>query len=72
MRNPGIAAVLSFFFTGLGQLYNGEIHKAFLLMGIQIINLSLTLILIGWIPLFIMWVWAIFDAHSSAERLNRR
>ena len=25
--NPGMTAVLSFFFSGLGQIYNGEIRK---------------------------------------------
>lgn len=33
--HPGTAAVLSFLFTGLGQLYNGQIKK-----GLQIIFLS--------------------------------
>ena len=26
-KNPGLAAVASFFFAGLGQIYNGEITK---------------------------------------------
>lgn len=26
-KNPGLAAVLSFFFMGLGQIYNGQIAK---------------------------------------------
>jgi len=26
-KNPGIATVLSFFWMGLGQLYNGQIAK---------------------------------------------
>ena len=31
-RESGIAAVLSFFFNGLGQLYNGHIVKGLLVM----------------------------------------
>jgi hypothetical protein len=27
MRNPGVAAILSFFWPGLGQIYNGELGK---------------------------------------------
>jgi TM2 domain-containing membrane protein YozV len=27
IKNPGVAAVLSFVFNGLGQLYNGQIKK---------------------------------------------
>lgn len=30
--NPGVAAVLSFLFTGLGQIYNGQITKGLILM----------------------------------------
>lgn len=29
-KDPGIAAVLSFFVTGLGQIYNGQIGKGIL------------------------------------------
>ncbi len=31
-KNPGLAAFLSFFWCGLGQIYNGEIPKGFALM----------------------------------------
>jgi len=31
-KNPGIAAVLSFLFTGLGQLYNGQIFKGLVMI----------------------------------------
>jgi len=34
-QNPGTAAVLSFVFTGLGQIYNGEIKKGLWLMFIS-------------------------------------
>ena len=27
MKNPGVAAVLSFLWTGLGQIYNGQLVK---------------------------------------------
>lgn len=43
--NPGIAAVLSFIFTGLGQIYNGQIKKGLTLMAIS--ALSMLLLLIG-------------------------
>ncbi|MCM8771435.1 MAG: hypothetical protein NC936_06215 [Candidatus Omnitrophica bacterium] len=47
--NPGVAAVLSFIFTGLGQLYNGQIKK-----GLWIIFLSaLSIILIIFGAIFI-------------------
>lgn len=33
--NPGVAAVLSFLFNGLGQIYNGQILKGLFLMGLS-------------------------------------
>jgi TM2 domain-containing membrane protein YozV len=36
LKNPGLAAVASFFFSGLGQIYNGEIGKGFALMIVQV------------------------------------
>jgi TM2 domain-containing membrane protein YozV len=48
--HPGIAAVLSFVFNGLGQLYNGEIFKG--LMIITISFLSLLSLVVGSILLY--------------------
>ena len=31
-KNPGVAAVLSFFFVGAGQIYNGRILKGILMV----------------------------------------
>jgi TM2 domain-containing membrane protein YozV len=48
--NPGIAAVLSFVFSGLGQLYNGQIFKGLTIIFISALNmLTLTIgsIIIG-------------------------
>jgi TM2 domain-containing membrane protein YozV len=72
MKNAGIAAVLSFFISGLGQIYNGQIIKGLVIILVQVVNGILTGILIGWIPLAIVWVWAIFDAYFVAERKNTR
>jgi TM2 domain-containing membrane protein YozV len=47
--DPGLAAVFSFIFSGLGQIYNGEILK-----GIWIIALSalgMVLVIIGFIQI---------------------
>lgn len=35
MRNPGVAAVLSFFWPGVGQIYNGELAKGLVLFFLQ-------------------------------------
>ena len=38
VRNPGLAAVLSFVFNGLGQLYNGQIIKGLVIIFISTLN----------------------------------
>ena len=71
-KNPGVAAVLSFFFSGLGQIYNGQILKGLLFMAVQVVNFVLSFVVIGLFTGFIVWVWAIIDAYTSAELLNAR
>jgi len=71
MKNPGIAAVLSFFFPGLGQLYNGQFLKAVIFMVVQAINALLCLIVIGFVTWTITWFIGMYDAYKSAERINQ-
>ena len=71
MKNPGIAAVLSFFWTGVGQIYNGQILKGLILIGVQILNGLLMFLLIGFITYPLVWIWGMYDAYKTAERLNR-
>ena len=37
-HSPGVAAVLSFFWCGLGQIYNGQIGKGLLMMGVYALH----------------------------------
>jgi TM2 domain-containing membrane protein YozV len=70
MKNPGVAAVLSFFITGLGQIYNGQIAKGVLFIVIQAINVLLMYVLIGFITSPIFWIWGMVDAYRTAEKIN--
>lgn len=47
--HPGTAAVLSFVFNGLGQIYNGQILKGLIIVLLS--SLSLFLVVIGAIPI---------------------
>jgi TM2 domain-containing membrane protein YozV len=38
-NNPGTAAVLSFIFSGIGQLYNGEIAKGLWVVFFSVVSL---------------------------------
>lgn len=69
-KQPGIAAVLSFFWTGVGQIYNGQILKGILLIILQGINGLLMFVGIGFITYPIVWIWGMYDAYKTAERMN--
>lgn len=70
LKNPGIAAIASFFFAGLGQIYNGEFAKGLVLMVVQVINVLLMLVLIGILTYPIVWVYGMYDAYKTAEKIN--
>ena len=69
-KDPLLAAVLSFLFIGLGQIYLGLTKKGILLIVGAIISGILMMILIGFITWFLIWGYAIFDAHKCAEMMN--
>jgi len=70
MKNPGIAAIASFFFAGLGQIYNGEIGKGLLLIIVQTVNVFLIFLFIGFLTYPIVWIYGIYDAYTTAEKIN--
>lgn len=70
MKNPGVAAVLSFFYCGLGQIYNGQILKGILMFVTYSISILLMYVLIGFITTPILWIWGMYDAYKKAERMN--
>lgn len=72
MRNPILAAVLSLILSGLGQIYNGQVLKGVIFIGIQLINGALTVVLIGWFLMPLVGLWATIDAYLVAKRNNRR
>lgn len=69
-KNEGIAAVLSFFFCGLGQIYNGQIGKGIVLIVIQVINIILMVVFIGFITYIVTWVYGVWDAYDTAKKIN--
>lgn len=70
IKNAGLAAVFSFFIPGLGQIYNGEFQKAIWFILGTLLSIILTPIFIGTVLYVIVWVWAIYDAYESAERIT--
>ncbi len=70
MKNPGLSALLSFFWSGLGQIYNGEIGKGIFFIVAQVINSLLMMVIIGFITWPIVWIWGMIDAYKVAESYN--
>ena len=72
MRSPLLAAVLSLILSGLGQIYNGQVTKGVVFIVVQIINAALTTVLIGFVLMPIVALWATIDAYLVAKRNNER
>lgn len=70
-KNPSIAAVLSFLFMGLGQIYNGQIGKGIVFIVLYGISWLLCFVLIGFITTPILWILGMIYAYYSAHSVNR-
>jgi TM2 domain-containing membrane protein YozV len=62
--------VLSFFIPGLGQIYNGELGKGITIVVVTIASWMLTVIHIGFVILIPLWIWSMYDAYRTAEKIN--
>jgi len=71
MKNPGVAAVLSFFICGLGQIYNGQIMKGIIMMVCYMIAWGLMYVLIGFVIAPVLWIYGIYNAYRGAEKINK-
>lgn len=71
-KNPGVAAVLSFLYCGLGQIYNGQIGKGIVFLLLYSFCWILCLLIIGFILVPIVWIIGMIDAYTSAESINRQ
>ena len=63
-RIPILAGALSLLFPGMGQFYNGEFGKGFLL-------LFSTAFLYIFFLFWIVWLWSVIDAYMVAETRNQ-
>ncbi|MDR2943578.1 MAG: zinc-ribbon domain-containing protein [Methanosarcinales archaeon] len=65
-KSAFFALVLSFLFTGLGQVYNGRFWKG---IGFMIAVPVGMIFLI--VPGLAIWIWNMYDAYAEAEKINR-
>lgn len=69
-KSPILALILSIFFPGIGQFYNGQPKKGIILIIAAIISVALFIIMIGAVLYLIVWVYALYDAYTSAVSIN--
>jgi Predicted membrane protein len=65
-KSPFLAFILSFFWTGLGQLYNGKFAKGILFQIALGIGLFMFII-----PGIFVWILGLWDAYNDSEKMNR-
>ncbi len=71
-KNPGVAAVLSFFWAGLGQIYNGQLAKGIGFIVLYAFCVLLIFVVIGFILVPIVWIIGIWDAYNTAKQYNEK
>lgn len=71
-KSPGIAALASVIWTGAGQIYNGELGKGIALMALMFVSALSVLFVIGFITTPLIWLYSVYDAYRTAERINQQ
>ena len=64
-KSPFLALILSFFITGLGQVYNGKFWKGIFFVIATFIGACFMII-----PGIVVWIWGLYDAYTEAEQMN--
>jgi TM2 domain-containing membrane protein YozV len=64
-KNPVLAAIASVFFAGLGQIYNGQNLKGFLIFFGTIFGVTLLVV-----PGVVIWLFGIYDAYVTAKKMR--
>ncbi len=69
MANPILAAIISFIFPGIGQIYAGKLQKGIIMFVIFIILAAINLLGIPfvWIISLIYAIYAAYDAYQIAK-----
>lgn len=64
-KNAVLAAIASLLWSGMGQVYNGNLLKGFaFFIGVLIGSLLMV------IPGIIIWIFGIYDAYKTANQMN--
>jgi len=71
-KSPGLALAASFLVPGLGQLINGDIAKGVVFFVAYVVGIVAVIVLVGFLIVPVVWIWAMVDAYSSAKQWNMR
>jgi len=69
-KSEGVAAVLSFVFTGLKQIYNGQIGKGIIFVVFGIILAFTIIFLVGLVLYPLFWIYNIYNAYNTTNKIN--
>lgn len=69
-KNPAISLIVSFFLPGVGSMINGDTSRGVIILVSYIVGLILTIVLIGFVIAFGVWIWGMVDAYQGAQRWN--
>jgi TM2 domain-containing membrane protein YozV len=64
-KSAGLAALGSLCFSGLGQVYNGQLRK-----GVVIFFGTVVGVLLFVVPGIIIWIFGVADAWLTAKKMN--
>ncbi len=63
--------ILSFFVPGLGQIYNGNTNNGIILIIAAFVSWILTAVCVGFFIFIAIWIYSMYDAYTTAEKINR-
>ncbi|MBQ6099708.1 zinc ribbon domain-containing protein [Methanobrevibacter sp.] len=69
-KNIVLAIILSVIFPGLGQFYLNLNHKGIIFLIGYIVSAFLVFFVIGFLLVFVIWIWALVDTIQSTNALN--
>lgn len=64
--NPIIPILLSFFFPGAGQVYNGKLQK-----GLLILITTVFMTLFFWPIAILIWLYNLYDAYNDSNKMKK-
>ncbi|WP_407377150.1 double zinc ribbon domain-containing protein [Methanobrevibacter sp.] len=66
-----VSVILSVILPGLGHFYLGLSRKGAIFLLAYVVSAFLILLLIGFILVLVIWIWALVDVIQSTNALNR-